>query len=463
MAALALSVLCIVLALTVARPQVTPGPIMRDFESYYAAGRAWTAHDNPYSTELWRHERTIPGVRGDRWEALPFLGFPAFLPLWALLAAAPFNVAAVLWGIVMIVLLLFAVWVMLEQVHGRDVGSFLSVAAMCIAFAPLTSALALGQAALPSWSLIVIATALFVSAPGVAGIATFFAALQPNLAIALLSQIRYRNVLFAIAIAMFALIALALIVVGFHGFASYLGELFAHGAAERHALIQFTPSAIGYGLGLPIVVANGLGVTTGIAAAIIWIAIMLNRRLTRCWRLAITCALLPFAAPFFHEHDFVIELVPMLMCLCIAPRRIWPIAAAATVLVAVDWLGLAQRPNAILQSALLVLALLCAIFALSDQPLRLHRFALLAALLLIPAALLAHRFPAPIWPDALPAHVTWIRATLPDAWHAQLQAAHELSPQPLWAALRLLTLFGSGLLAWCSIATARGAPSTSSG
>ena len=150
---------------------------MRDFESYYAAGRAWSAHDNPYSTELWRHERSIPGVRADRWEVLPFLGFPAFLPMWALFAAAPFNVAAALWGAITIVLLLFAIWAMLEQVHGRDVGSFLSVAALCTAFAPLTSAFALGQSALPSFALIVIATALFAAAPVVAAIATFLAAL----------------------------------------------------------------------------------------------------------------------------------------------------------------------------------------------------------------------------------------------------------------------------------------------
>ncbi len=427
---------------------------MRDFESYYAAGHAWLNHDDPYSTALWRHERLVPGVNPNRWEVLPFVGFPAFLPVWGAFATLPFTIAVALWAAITIALLVAAILVMLRQLRARDTGSFLSVAAICIAFAPLTSAFALGQAALPAFALIVIATALLGVKPAHAAIAALFAGFQPNLAVALLSQIRYRHVAVVIGIVALALIAVALILLGAGGLRSYITELAAHRAAERHALIQFAPAAIAYGFGLPAGVANAFGLISAIVAATIWLLIMARRSLTRWWRLAISCALLPFALPFFHEHDFVVALVPILMCLCAAPRRIWAIAAAATVLVAVDWLGLAQRPDGIVQSALLLVALLAAMFALSDQPLGLHRFALLAALLLIPASMLAHHFPAPIWPDALPAQVTWIRPTLSDAWHAQLQAARELSPQPLWAALRLMTLIGTGLLAWCSIKTA---------
>ncbi|MBV8689883.1 MAG: hypothetical protein JOZ59_07250 [Candidatus Eremiobacteraeota bacterium] len=331
----------------------------------------------------------------------------------------------------------------------------MSAAAICVAFAPLTSAFALGQSALPAFSLIVIATALFSTEPAQAAVVTLFSALQPNLAVALISQIRYRAVAAAMGVVVLALIAIALILLGAEGLRNYAIELSAHGAAERHALIQFTPVAIVYGFGLPAALANAIGIIIALGAALIWIRMMLQRWATRWWRLAITCALLPFVSPFFHEHDFVIMLLPVLMCLCTAPRRIWALAAAATVLTAIDWLGLAQRVDGGVQSALLVAALLCAIFALSDQPLRLHRFAILAALLLIPAAMLAQHFPAPIWPDALPAHVTWIQPTLSASWHAELQAAHELSPQPLWAALRLMTLIGTALLAWSSVTTAR--------
>ena len=397
----------------------------------------------------------VPGVNPHRFEVLPFLGFPAFLPLWGLFATLPFTVAAAIWTAIMVLLLLFAILVMLNHLHARDTGSFLSVAAICISFAPLTSAFALGQSALPSFALVVIATALLISNSAQAAVATIFAGLQPNLALALISQIRYRGAAAVLAIVVLALIAVAAILLGAQELRAYFSDISTHAAAERHALIQFTPAAIAYGFGFPAAVANVIGIIVTLGAALLWIATMLRRWLTRWWRLAITCALLPFVLPFFHEHDFVITLVPALMCLCASPRRIWAVAAAATVLLAIDWLGLAQRPDGILQSALLLVALLGAIFALSDQPLRLHRFALLAALLVVPAGILAQHYPAPIWPDALPAHVTWVRATLSATWHAELQAVRELSPQPLWATLRLMTLIGSGLLAWSSIATAR--------
>ncbi|MBV9277852.1 MAG: DUF2029 domain-containing protein, partial [Candidatus Eremiobacteraeota bacterium] len=180
--ALAVSILCILVALTIARPHATPGPILRDFESYYAAGHAWLSHDDPYSPALWRHERTVPGVDANRWEVLPFLGFPAFLPLWGIFATLPFGVAAALWAAIIVVLLLFAVLAILKHLHARDAGSVLSAAAICVAFAPLTSAFALGQSALPSFSLIVIATALFSTEPAQAAVVTLFSALQPNLA-----------------------------------------------------------------------------------------------------------------------------------------------------------------------------------------------------------------------------------------------------------------------------------------
>ncbi|MBV9972889.1 MAG: DUF2029 domain-containing protein [Candidatus Eremiobacteraeota bacterium] len=441
-------------ALTIARPHSTPGPFMRDFEAYYAAGHAWLGHDDPYGMAVWEHERLVPGVDPNRSEVLPFLGFPAFLPVWGLFATLPFAAAAALWATVTLALLLFAIFVMLKQLHARDIGSFLSIAAICIAFAPLTSAFALGQAALPSFALVVMATALLSSDPAQGAIATLLSALQPNIALVLISQVRYRSVAAVFGIVVLALITIGVVLLGAHEFGRYFSTLAAHGAAERHALIQFTPAAIAYGFGLPSGLSNALGIIVALAAAAVWFRMMTSRWATRWWRLAVTCALLPFVSPFFHEHDFVVLLVPVLMCLCASRRRIWAIAAAATVLVAVDWLGLAQRPDGIVQSALLVSALIGAIFALSDQPFTLHRFALLAALLLIPAGALAAHFPAPIWPDALPAHVTWIQPTLSATWHAQLQAAHELSPQPLWAALRLLTLIGAGALAWCSITTA---------
>jgi hypothetical protein len=451
--ALAIALVSLALALSVARPRTTPGPLMRDFEAYYAAGQAWRTGADPYSIALWQFEKKVPGVRSDQPEVLPFIGPPAFLPLWAALGTLPFAPAVRVWAVLMVVPLLGALAMLLRRLHAWDPGSFLSTAALCVGFGPLTSGFALGQAALPVFGLVVLATGLLATNLLAGGVAAFFAGLQPNLGIALLSQARHRNVLATLGIAVLALLAFGLLFGGFAGFLSYFSALRAHGAAERYALIQFTPSAIAYGFGIPTAAANVLGVVVALAAAAVWIAMMAQRRLTRWWRLAITCALLPFAVPFFHEHDFVIALAPALMCLCAASKRTWAIAAAATMLVGIDWLGLAQRPEALLQSLLLALALLAAIFAFSDQPLGLHRFAILAALLLIPAGLLAQHFPAPIWPDALPAHAI-TAPSIAAVWNAELRAAHQVAPQPLWAALRLMTLCGAGLLAWCALRTA---------
>lgn len=465
LAALTIALVCVVLALTVARPHVTPGPVMRDFEAYYSAGLAWRARADPYGMAIWRYEKQVSGVRSDRLEALPFVGPPAFLALWATFSTLPFAIAATIWAILLAALLAAALILILQKLHAWDPGSFLSAAALCVGFGPLTSAFALGQAAVAAFALTVLATQLFVTSPIGGGIAAFFAALQPNLWIVLLSQVRYRSVAAALAIVVVALLAAGLLFGGWAEFRGYIAVLAAHGAAERHALIQFTPGAIAYGFGLPAGVAATLGTLSLLAAIAIWIVTMVRQRLSRWWRLAITCALLPFAAPFFHEHDFVMLLMPALWCLSTATKRTWAIAAAATMLVGIDWLGLAQRPEALLQSVLLALALLCAIFAFSDQPLTLHRFAALTGSLLIPVGLLAQRFPAPIWPDAIHVHALTAGGSMATTWSAELQAAHQFAPQPLWACLRLMTLAGAGLLAWCAIHTAsrHDHPSTSSG
>jgi len=454
LAALAIALASVLAALTLARPHVTPGPLMRDFEAYYSAGAAWRARADPYGTALWRYEKEVPGVRSDRFEALPFVGPPAFLPLWAALSVLPFASAAVIWTVLLMALLAAALALMLLRLHAWDPGSFLSAAALCVGFGPLTSAFALGQAAVATFALAIIAAQLFVSNIPGAGVAAFFAALQPNLWLVLLSQVRYRRVAGTLTIVVLAWLAAGLLFAGAGELRSYFGVLVAHGAAERGALIQFTPAAIAYGFGLPLGAANVLGTLAMLLAIAIWVAAMARRGLTRWWRLAITCALLPFAAPFFHEHDFVILLMPALWCLCTATKRTWALAAAATMLIGIDWLGLAQRPEALLQSALLALALLCAIFAFSDQPLTLHRFAALAGLLLLPAGLLAQHFPAPIWPDAMHGHAVAAATSMATAWNAELRAAHQIVRQPFWAVLRLMTLAGAALLAWCTIRTA---------
>ena len=81
------------LAATCLPSAAAAGPFARDFEAYYAAGATWNAGGDPWSRDVWRVERTIPGVDATRDELLPFVGPAASLPLWSLLARLPFGVA----------------------------------------------------------------------------------------------------------------------------------------------------------------------------------------------------------------------------------------------------------------------------------------------------------------------------------------------------------------------------------
>ncbi len=91
---------------TVLRPPQTTGPFARDFTAYYAAGAVWNAGGDPWSRDVWRIERTIPGVDASRDEVLPFVGPAASLPLWSLFARLPFDVARIIWMAVLALALL---------------------------------------------------------------------------------------------------------------------------------------------------------------------------------------------------------------------------------------------------------------------------------------------------------------------------------------------------------------------
>ncbi|MDP9018865.1 MAG: glycosyltransferase 87 family protein, partial [Candidatus Eremiobacteraeota bacterium] len=353
--ALGVAVVAILLALTVARPHATPGPEMRDFESYYAAGQAWSARANPYSVDIWQFEQRIPGVDKTRAEVLPFVGPPAFLPLWAFLARLPFGIAATLWGALLLAATAMFLIVTLSRAGVLSIGAIASGVAILLGFGPFTSDLALGQAALLSFAACIGATIMLDRSRVVTAIWIFFAALQPNIALVLFSQAGRRKaaVLFAAVFAVFCAVGIACI--GFPGAVAYMRDLAAHGDAERFVLIQITPTAIAYGLGAAPTVARIVGLFAFVAGIIVWAYTMRKAHVSPVWKLAISCALLPFVAPFFHEHDFVVLLLPALFCLAFAEERMWTIGAVGTVLSAVDWLGLAQRPDGTLQTALLTL------------------------------------------------------------------------------------------------------------
>jgi len=128
------------------RPVQTPGPFLRDFEAYWSAGSAWDARADPYDRAIWQAESGVPGVDGSRDEALPFVGPPATLLAWSVLALFPYLVAARPWfAVLTIAVLALAAIVVRASRASVSLAPFLAAGALAIAFGPVSSDLALGQ------------------------------------------------------------------------------------------------------------------------------------------------------------------------------------------------------------------------------------------------------------------------------------------------------------------------------
>jgi hypothetical protein len=157
----------------------------------------------------------------------------------------------------------------------------------------------------------------------------------------------------------------------------------------------------------------------------------------------------PFVAAFVHEHDLLVAYPAALWCALRTrgPTRI--IAFAGTLLVCVDWLGLAQRPTGVAQSALLATAAASVFVSLGpDRELRAAWLLLPAAALFAGSAWLAVHHAAPVWPDALGAFAAQPGASAAAVWLAEQRANGLLAVAPVWAFLRTLSLLGCALLAY---------------
>ncbi|MHB8356922.1 MAG: glycosyltransferase family 87 protein, partial [Vulcanimicrobiaceae bacterium] len=173
----ALAAIAVACALLFARPHSTPGPAMRDFEAYYAAGRTWSHGGNPYGSAIWNAERRIPGVDPHRYEVLPFVGPPATLPLWGLLARLPFASAVAVWGAVLGASLAVVILVTLRLLEMRVTPlAFGTLLLAALAFGPVTSGIALGQVVLPAFASALLALAWLERNALAAGVATVVAA-----------------------------------------------------------------------------------------------------------------------------------------------------------------------------------------------------------------------------------------------------------------------------------------------
>jgi len=444
-------------------PKSLPGPVMRDFEAYYAAGETWRYHGDPYGRDVWRVERRVPGVVASRDELLPFVGPPFGLPLWDGLASLPWSAATTVWGIVLAAAFATIVFGSLRLAGGSfDALDGFAVLALGAGFGPLTSALALGQVAAPSCAAIVAVPLLLRTRTAFAAtVGTLVAALQPNLAIVLATQFgttRRATIAFAFAAAI-ALGGSWLALSDLGGIAHYLDVLAGHAGAERFIAIQLTPAAIARSFGAAPRFAVTLGILVACLALVLAAGQLLSQRYDAVGRLALASAGLPFVLPFAHEHDLAILFFPALLVLRRARGTAWVLGAIGALAVAVDWLGLAQRAGSVAQPLFLCLGAAFAVAVLAREPLRPYHFAPLAVALATAAmAALTAGHPLPSWPYGLPLGFTAPpQLTAPVVWHAEQVLSGVARLDPVWGALRALSLSGCALV-WIAGAVALADP-----
>ena len=394
---------------------------------------------------------------------LPFVGPAATLPLWSVLARLPFLDATIVWWSVLALAAVVLVGATLALANpGADGLQIIAAGLLALASGPLVSDVTLGQVALISAAAVAAALLAFARRSPWAVLATLLAALQPNLALPLASQLTHRRPFVWIAAATLAFAALALALGGgVGGLIAYIQHLAAHGQAERFVSIQHTLPVILASFGVPRPTATATGTAVAMVVAAGAAAAALRFRDQPPIAASIAIALLPFTIPFFHEHDFVLEIIPAIVLLSAGSQRVRALAAIATVAILVDWLGLAQRPQAQAQIAALALAVAFALCAYRVREVSRARDLVPVAVavgLLAVAIPLARAFPCPTWPEAL--SLTYRadpQADISAVWSEEQRLSGLDRDVPAWGVLRGIPLAGCGLLAWAGLLAGGGA------
>jgi hypothetical protein len=442
------------------RPPPTQGPFARDFEAYYAAGATWNGGGDPWSRQVWKIERTIEGVDASREELLPYVGPAAALPLYGALARLPQPLAVRVWTTLLAACAGAFALAALALAGTRRWTALAGAALLASASGPETSAIALGQVALVSAAAIACALLAFERRSVAGGaIATLAAVLQPNLAVALIARVRDRSALAGASLAALAFAALTLAAGGgLAGVRAYAQRLAEHGAAERFVAIQHTPAAIAWAFGASAGVALTAGTLCAVAAVAIAVVAIVAAKLDPLDGTLLALAALPFAVPFFHEHDFVVELLPLTV-LAIRGGGAPALTALAAALICVNWLNFAQRPEAAAQTVVLGLAAACG-YVLLGPGTRATRTDLMPFAAVISLACitvpLGHAYPAPVWPDGLPSgYRAPAHADASAVWADEQRIAGLEARQPAWGALRALPLAGCIVLGIAVVRTGR--------
>jgi hypothetical protein len=411
-------------------------------------------------------ERTLPGVDASRDELLPFVGPAASLPLWSLLARLPFDAARSVWLTLLACAWAALLWSALALARVPwNARLTIAGAAIFTGFCgPLISDVALGQAALVSACAVSVAMLALDRRWRIAAIAAAcVAAIQPNLAVVLAARATNRRNIVLLGLAAVVFFALTLAIGGgAGGLSAYVHRLAAHGDGERFILIQYSIPAILRSFALSAGTARSAG-TIVAALTIAGIAsVMLRFRTATLATRAIAIALLPFVIPFFHEHDFVIVLIPVLLLGVSRDTRVRVLAGCGAMCACVDWLGVAQRPHTALMTASLAAAVAFGWPAYSACTRR-REFAIplatcvLVGVIAIPLAL-AH--PATVWPDMLGGFHAAPGADASAVWAAEQQRSGLAALDPAWGVLRAIPLLGCALLAAAGLIATRSPAST---
>jgi hypothetical protein len=445
---LAVALLCYLVAVFAARPAATPGPFVRDFEAYWSAGRAQSQYGNPYGRDVWQFEQTVPGVVAARDEFLPYVGPPHALWLWRAFAVFDYTAAARIWWTVLaIAVAALAITALIGAGLKPRVPPSIAALVFAFSFAPISSGLALGQVTTLAmlgaccaaiWSR---ATRTFNAV-----VAAFVASLQPNVALGLVSLLRRPIGAAALALAAIATYVAGACARGWTWPLDYAGMLSEHARAERFAAIQVAPSAIAYAAGLPPGYAIACGALITLVALSAAVVAFFTLRDVYV-RFACLSALIPFVAGFMHEHDLIVAFPAAMLAAGRARGAVRAITGIGTLLVAIDWLGMAQRPTGVAQSALLAVAVWCMFAAFGPAEPGDYVAACVVALVFAASAWVAVTHPLPVWPDALGAFHASQNASPAAVWRSELARNGLLAVTPATAWLRSLSLAGCALLA----------------
>jgi hypothetical protein len=327
--------LCTVLVLTLGGPHGILGWLSApfDFRAFYCAGHVVLAQANPYLVEPLRSCEISTLTPDLHW--VPGLVVPAPLPpyafpVFALLGAMPFPIAAALWAALTV-----AAWLRMVLLLRRLTGLGIARPLLGTLGLGLLCSLTLGQLTpLTMWLIVEAAVALHDSDERRAAIFATFAVIEPQiggaawLALFVLRPGTRRTLAAGIVVLLVASVA----AIGPERSLQWLTQVLpVHASSELRNPYQFSLTSVLVLAGMLPAVARVLGAFVFIAAIVV--AVWAARRLEVRWREAAVIVLLPpvfaiLGGPFVHEHHLAAAL-PMAIFAYARTRRLEFVIALA--------------------------------------------------------------------------------------------------------------------------------------